>query len=390
MSEESYTEISQQSWFSRLSGAFKGIVTGLVLFLIAFPLLFWNEGRAVKRYKTLKEGGGVVVSVPVDQVDDANAGKLIHVMGKADTKETLSDPLFNVSTLGIKLKRSVEMFQWSESSSSETKKKLGGSTETVTTYTYNKTWLDHAIQSSGFKKPTGHQNPGTMPFQSIEKVAGQVSLGAFKLSPSLIHRMSNYNPFPLTDKKVLPKNLQIKGKIHDSLIYIGENPVSPEVGDVRISFAVVKPTQISVIAKQLGNSFEAYRSKAGGTLELLQNGSHSAGNMIQQAQEANKVMTWILRFVGFFLMGIGLSVMLKPLSVLADVLPILGDILEAGSGFISFLIAAVLSLITVAIAWIFYRPLIGVALIAVAAGLTWLIKFKLKAAQPAHSTQQTT
>ena len=40
------TEVSVESWGSRLGGAFKGILVGIILFILAFPLLFWNEGRA--------------------------------------------------------------------------------------------------------------------------------------------------------------------------------------------------------------------------------------------------------------------------------------------------------------------------------------------------------
>ncbi len=383
MPEDSFTEVTQQSWFSRLGGAFKGIVAGLILFFVAFPLLFWNEGRAVKRYKTLKEGGGVVVSVSADRVEQANNGQLIHVMGKASTEEKLKDPVFNFSVKAIKLARSVEMYQWSESASSETKKKLGGSTETVTTYSYEKIWSKSAIQSSSFKKPAGHRNPGTIPYQSTEQVAEQVQLGGFQLSASLIHSMHNYKPLPMTDARVLPASLRDKAQIHDTGIYIGSNPASPQIGDVRIRFQVVQPTQVSIIAKQVGNTFEPYRSKVGGTIELLQVGSHSADGMIQQAQESNKIMTWILRAVGFFIMGIGLSLIFKPLSVMADVLPILGNILEAGTGFIAFLLAGVLSLITVAIAWFVYRPIIAVVLLVVAGGLAWLIRSKLKTAKAA-------
>ena len=91
MSEDSFTEVTHESWFSRIGGAIKGFLVGLLLFVVAFPLLFWNEGRAVKRYKTLKEGGGAVVSVTSESVDPDNAGKLIHTTGKADTDATLTD-----------------------------------------------------------------------------------------------------------------------------------------------------------------------------------------------------------------------------------------------------------------------------------------------------------
>ena len=55
----SFTETTRQSWFSRIGGAFKGILVGGLLFLVAFPLEFWNEGRAVYRSKTLAEGKGL-------------------------------------------------------------------------------------------------------------------------------------------------------------------------------------------------------------------------------------------------------------------------------------------------------------------------------------------
>ena len=108
MSNDRFTEVTSNSWFSRIGGAIKGVIVGLVLFVVAFPLLFWNEGRAVTRYKTLKEGGGAVVSVSAESVDAAHAGKLVHVTGKAVTDATLRDPDFGVSAQALKLKRVVK------------------------------------------------------------------------------------------------------------------------------------------------------------------------------------------------------------------------------------------------------------------------------------------
>jgi len=115
MSPDTVTEVTSQSWFSRIGDSFKGIIGGILLILIAVVLLFWNEGRAVKRYKTLQEGRGAVVSVSVTTVDPANEGKLIHVTGTAETDATLTDPIFGISVNAVKLRRSVEMYQWEES-----------------------------------------------------------------------------------------------------------------------------------------------------------------------------------------------------------------------------------------------------------------------------------
>jgi hypothetical protein len=78
-------------------------------------------------------------------------------------------------------------------------------------------------------------------------------------------------------------------------------------------------------------------------------------------------------------MFIGLSLVLKPLSVLADVLPILGDIVGIGTGVIAFLVALVLSAATVAVAWILYRPLLAIGLLAIGGGIGYLICQKLQA-----------
>ena len=65
-------------------------------------------------------------------------------------------------------------------------------------------------------------------------------------------------------------------------------------------------------------------------------------------------------------MWIGSSMIFKPISVLADVLPFLGSIAGAGIGLITGIISLVLSFITIAIAWLFCRPLIAIGLLVVA------------------------
>ena len=383
MSEDRFTETIRESWFSRIGGAFKGIVVGVILSVVAFVLLFTNEGRAVKRYKTLKEGGGAVVSVAADRVAPEHTGKLIHVTGKADTDAVLTDSVFGVSTNALMLNRIVEMYQWKESTQSETRKKLGGGSETVKTYSYSKGWSKRLIDSADFKKPTGHENPGAMPYRSTEQMADRVGLEVFALPPSLVGSIDNFTPLVLGGETPMPEALVGKGTWHEGGVYIGNDPVSPRIGDLRVKFEVALPTEVSVIAKQVGESFAPYEASAGGTIELLQMGIHPAVAMIEKAQAGNKALSWMLRFLGFILMLVGLGLILRPLSVMADVLPMLGSVVGAGTGIIALLSAAVLTLITVAVAWMVYRPLLGMLLVAVATGLTVAIRSKLKAAKAA-------
>jgi Transmembrane protein 43 len=365
------TEVTNQSWFGRIGDSIKSFIFGLALFVASFPLLFWNEGRAVRTEKSLTEGAGAVISVPADPVNPANNQKLVHMTGKATTTETLTDPDFLVSSNAIKLRRHVEMYQWEEKKDSKTEKKVGGGSQTVTTYSYAKSWSDKPIDSSSFKESSEHQNPASMPYESRNASAEHVTLGAFSLTPSLLGQMSDYKPVTVSDQSLaqLPKELKSKLKVNNNSFYAGADPATPAIGDARITFTAVNPGVVSLVSKQVGTSFEPYHASAGDDIELLSSGTQTAQAMFQRAQDANKVMTWVFRVIGFFLMFIGLAMFFKPISVLGDVVPFFGSMLAFGTGLFAFIAAAVLSIGTVGVAWVVYRPVLGISLLVIAIGV---------------------
>jgi len=374
----SYREVSSQSWFSRIGQSIKSVLVGLVMFVVAFPLLFWNESRAVQTTRSLKEGSGAVVSVPADKVDPANEGRLVHVSGPVTAEGTLTDEQYGVSAEALKLVRNVEMYQWTEDKKSEEKKKLGGGTETVTTYDYKKEWSDKAVDSSSFQHPEGHENPGALPVESETLIADPITLGAFTLSSDLVEKLGGEVDLPVGQEQI-PEEQSKQIRADNGRFYLGENPSSPQIGDARISFQVVNPGPRSLIAAQVGETFEPYATKAGDAILLLEEGTKSAAAMFKTAQDANIMMTWILRAVGFFVMFLGLLMVFKPIAVFGDVVPLVGTILGAGLGLFSFLTALFLSLVTIAISWIFVRPLLGIGLLVVAvAALAWLISVGIK------------
>jgi hypothetical protein len=386
---DSYREVSSQSWFSRLGQSIKSVLVGLVFFVAAFPVLFWNEGRAVKTANSLEEGASAVISVPADKVDPANEGRLVHVSGPVTTEETLTDEQLGVSANALKLIRKVEMYQWVEEEKSEEKKKLGGGTEKVTTYDYKKAWSDGAVDSSSFRHPEGHGNPGALPIESETLTADPITLGAFKLSPEQVAQINEAVDLPVqADPAALPQVGDRTARLDQGRFYLGADPASPQVGDTRISFQVVQPGPRSLIARQAGGTFEAYATQAGDDILLVDEGTHSAEAMFKSAQAANRTLTWILRGAGFLLMFLGLLMVFKPIAVFADVVPLVGTLLGAGLGFFSFLTALCLSLVTIAISWIVVRPLLGIGLLVLALGaIAWLVsrgikKKKARAALP--------
>jgi hypothetical protein len=374
MTEHSYTVTSSKGWFGRIGESIKGVLFGLVLIVVSLPVLFINEGRAVKTSNTLNEGSKSVVTVSAETVDAGNDGKLVYVTGDTAVEGVLTDPNFKVSAEAVSLRRKVEMFQWEENTKTETKKKLGGGEETVTTYTYAKVWSDRVINSSGFHEKLRYENPKPAMVEKVW-VAERVTLGAFKLSPGLVGQVDNFTEVVANPAEELPVEIAGK-KVHREagVFYLGESPAAPAIGDLRVSHEAARTGAVSVIAKQTAGTFEPYIAKAGGTIEMLETGTVSAEAMFASAHKANKIMTWILRLLGFVLMFVGFSLLLRPLSVLADVVPFIGNIVGVGTGFVAFLLSLPLTLLMISIAWIFYRPLIGVPLVVAAiAGFAFLI-----------------
>ncbi len=366
MSADKHTEVTRRSWLSRLGGAFKGILFGFALLGLGVWLLFWNEGRTLRRARALTEGAGIAVSVASDRVDPGSEGKLVHLSGQTQTPEILRDDTFGIATGAIHLRRSVEMFQWREHSDSSTEKKLGGGTETTTTYSYAKAWSSSVIDSTGFKQPAGHQNPNQMPFKCVKKSAGNVSIGPYRLSPGLIGSMTRFEPLPVETLDRLPSDLRWKARLFDGGIYVGRSPSSPEVGDLRIRFEVVRPALVSVVAQQTGSGLGPYHTSSGGSIELLSHGAVAADSMFQGAQQSNRVTKWLFRLLGFVLISFGIKRFFRPFSVMADVVPAIGNFVEAATGFVAYLLAGALALTVVAIAWIYHRPALAVTLLLIA------------------------
>jgi len=309
----------------------------------------------------------------------------VHLSGRATTDETLIDPEFKVQAQAIKLIREVQMYQWRQHEQSETREKLGGSKETTTTYHYDKGWESRLIASTNFKRQEGHQNPSHMPYDPWRDQAHEVNLGAFHLSPGLISQINRTTPVRLSEDTGLhlpPRSGQLNG----NEIYLGTNPQAPRIGDLRIRFSAVMPADVSLVSLQRGQSFMPYFAANGNKIELLEYGRRSAQEIFQAAQERNTLLTWIIRGGGFLFIFIGLRLSLGVIPILAAVIPAIGGLVDASVGLIAFILAAAISLLTIAIAWIVYRPILAIALLAstilVTAGLIWAKSAKRRQAVP--------
>jgi len=382
---DSYTEVTSQNWFSRIGESIKGILFGIIIIPLTIIALWWNEGRAVTTANSLKEGAASVVDIAPDKVDPANNKKLVHVTGDVKATGMVEDTHYGISVPALRIVRTEEIYQWVENQKSETKQKVGGGEETTTTYTYEKKWVDAPVDSSEFKKPEGHTNKGDFIPTNENISAQEVTLGAFKVPEDFVERMGNPIKNAVTDADLarLPADLKAGTKIKDGAFYIGENPKEPMIGDVRVSFEIVKPGVFSILAAQIDETFEPYQTKAGDAIGFIEDGAVSAETMFKNAADVNKMITWMVRFFAFLFMAFGFMAIMKPLSVLGSVVPFIGNIIGMGTGLISFALAFAISFLVIAIAWIFVRPLLGIAMLVLAVGAFIYTRKLAAASKPA-------
>lgn len=369
----SFTKTTSVSWFERIKQSVIGALIGFLLVLAAIVLLFWNEGRSVTTAHSLTEGASAVITVSSDAVDASNEGKLVHAIGTVTTDETPSDDEFGISAKGVRLVRKVEMFQWHEKTSQETEKNFGGGENTVTHYTYSTGWSGDALNSSSFEHPENHDNP-SMDIASDAFQVSEAQFGAFELGAAVLDQIGGAQALKLSPAKQAEIAAAYSGSeklsVADGGIYLGENSKKPAVGDYRIRYELVPLGDISVVAKQYGNGFKGYQTRAGDELLLVESGKVSGDKMFANAMSANSLITWILRAVGLIAMGIGFAMIMEPLGVIADVIPFLGDIARLGTGLAAFLFTIIAGTTTIAIAWFYYRPVLALCVLAGGIALT--------------------
>ena len=368
---DTFVETTSTSWIARIVQSIAGVAFGIVFIFGSIFFLFWNEGRAIQTERSLTEGGKVVIDVGPDSIDPANDGKLIHVSGNAAATAPLADPDFGIATVALHLVRIAEMYQWQEDKEEETRKSLGGSEETVTTYSYKKAWSQDGIDSSSFRHPQDHINP-TKRYNGMGVMAADATLGAFRLDAAVLTLLPA-DAAVRVDAKAADK---IKARVAnaqviDGKIYIGADPDHPAIGDYRISFVTAPAGPVSVMGRQAGSAFAAYQTKAGDRLLMAVPGTQPASDMFKEAEQENRILTWVIRFAGLFAIWLGAFMVLRPLVVVADVVPVIGSILGAGAGLVALAFAVVAGPAVMAIAWLWYRPLVSLVVLAVgvAAGI---------------------
>ncbi len=405
-----YQEVTTTGYGTRVGNSFKAVGGGFILFCLATAFLWWNEGRAIKTEKMLDEAGSAYVEMENPSKRDASLeGELICGTAIATTEDSLSDAQFGIGAKAIALRRTVEYYQWVEHSESKSEDKLGGKEERTTTYTYSKEWTKRPVESADFKDPAYQKKNFVLTtVNETEQYAENVSWGAYKLNESLIRSISSHENLNQPISEDLLKQLNKDAKtayerfygakslpvdtakqqpadsvmtdmeyIHQNgnVLYYGRVPGSPEVGDVRVTFEIVTPAKVTVMAVVDGDTFKPYRAKNGKRFQTLVMGKKSGDEIIEYQKDTNNALLWMFRIVGILLVIASLKGIFGFLETILKVVPFVANIFGWGVGLVCTIVGVVWSLIIIAIAWLFYRPLLGIGLLAIAAFLIWVFAF---------------
>lgn len=360
-SNDTFTETTRTGWGGRIGQSIAGVFIGVLLVPAAIILLYWNEGRAVEAMSALNQGLHQVVEASPDTALPANDGKLIHLMGPIRTATPARDPVFGVTGDDLlRLSRKVEMYQWKEDTSTSTSESMGGTKTTQTTYSYHRVWSDSAIDSGAFHHPSGHANP-VMPIASARFGSSAATLGAYHVDPGVLDEISDFTPFEAANVSP-PQGYQAQG----GGFYRGQDSANPAIGDLRVTFEAVGSQVFSLVAAQVGDTLTPYHAANGYEIALIKPGAFTAVALFQEKRQEERMLTWILRGVGFILMVIAFALVAAPVATLFAVVPFLEGIVEAGTFVVALTFAIPLTLATIALAWAAHRPLIGGALLAAA------------------------
>ena len=168
-----FTTVTHHSLGGNIFRSIKSFFVGIILLVISFPILWWNEGRL--DVSTIAKTATVITP---DGAGGKGEGSLIAVTAGLATDDTSADPDFLKPATHIAIKRKSEMFAWVEKKESHERQNLGGSSDTVTTYTYETKWTDDPQKSQDFADPEEHTNPD-FPVDSKEFFASTAKVGSF-------------------------------------------------------------------------------------------------------------------------------------------------------------------------------------------------------------------
>ena len=164
--------------------------------------------------------------------------------GFPDPGLPLIDPDFKVRTRQFGLDRRVEMYQW----------RLGDNG-------YERAWHGALIDSAGFDE--AHANPQKLPIETRRWWAEQPTLDGAPLDQAVLRSLGEWRVLR-PDFSRLPANLAASFQPEGEGLGSAENPLEPQIGDVRVSWRELVLPPLAGKVVQRGGTWTLANDPAGG------------------------------------------------------------------------------------------------------------------------------
>jgi hypothetical protein len=329
-------------------------------------LELFNEPRILHDKQTLEEGAETCIAINPDRIDPANERKLVYSTGQAMADDKLRDDQLGISADGLKLTRTVRIYQWTERRIAHRTPAGKRGHQTTYTYEHKQRWVDKPVDSGKFHSDskTGQRpsNSGSLPVGQRSWHAKKVRLGTFKLSQGQVDKLKS-DSLPITNAMFadLPKEwrdrltLDPKGSLYLPA-QPGGKAKEPHIGDVRITFSVAKPQAVTVMTRQVGDSFEPWQSSHGGNaIDELRHGTVSQDELFHVMETRNPTPSWGLRIFSTCMAALGLALAVQPLAASRGRRPIVSG-LSLLLTLLALMLAPALVVLIHGVRWYFVAP----------------------------------
>jgi len=360
MSDE-FTERETIGLGKNIGSSIKGVFVGIILFIVGIVVLWINEGRV----NVGKVSEKLSVPINAEKTDISYNGKFVSATGTFKSEGDIGDSDYIKPGPYAVLHRNVEIYAWVEHTSTKTKKKIGGKTEKITTYKYTKEWTSNPSDSSSFKHPQGHENP-QLTIKPASFYANSAKIGSYTIDLKTV-KLPSPQAISLTEDMLVEG---AEGYIEGGYIFNGEGTLNnPYVGDIRISYTALPNTfsPATIFGKVEGSSIVPYLYKGKKKIYRLFRGTRDEA--VATMKTEHKIITWLLRILGFFLIWIGLNSLFGPIFALLDILPFLGNITRSFVSVVTFIVSLLLSIVIILVSMIAHNLIALLVTITVIIGL---------------------
>jgi len=263
-------ELPQSSRFEKSKNSSNTLFGSFAFIVLAIAILYSNEEKAIHLNKNI--------------VEIEKYATLIQ--GKIEPTHTIIDPVFQIKSNDLVLKRVVSAYQWKEYryTSSE------HSSRPITEYEYKKVWSSFLYDSSEFKYSQNHTNH-TLKYKT-ETFLSDATLNNYYIDKIIINKIDNFETFQNPNK--------------DEFIYIGKDDKDPSLGDLKISYSVVPSTIYTILGAIQDNNIVPFQTTNYTNFIFLEKGNVDRETILEKEKKSRYSFIWLWRGIGFALLLLGL------------------------------------------------------------------------------------